>query len=94
VAPLEEALVNKLLLVLLVVAVAVAWWMRGRRRDRGPAGSDPARRPSAASRTRPSEPAAMLACSHCGVHLPEAEALFDASGRPYCNEAHRLAGPR
>ena len=40
------------------------------------------------------EVAAMLACTHCGLHVPKAEALFDAAGRPYCGEAHRLAGPR
>ena len=38
--------------------------------------------------------AAMLACAQCGLHVPKAEALFDAAGRPYCGEAHRLAGPR
>ena len=38
--------------------------------------------------------APMLACSHCGLHLPKTEAVFDAEGRPFCGEAHRLAGPR
>jgi len=28
------------------------------------------------------------------VHLPKTDALFDGGGRPYCGEAHRLAGPR
>jgi hypothetical protein len=28
------------------------------------------------------------------VHLQQADARFDAAGRPYCGEAHRLAGPR
>jgi uncharacterized protein len=41
-----------------------------------------------------SRAAPMIACSHCGVHLPKTEALFDAEGRPFCGEAHRLAGPR
>jgi uncharacterized protein len=36
----------------------------------------------------------MLACAHCGVHLPSADALRDAAGRAYCSDAHRLAGPR
>jgi len=36
----------------------------------------------------------MLACAHCGVHLPQAEAQMDVAGRPYCGEAHRLLGPR
>ncbi len=36
----------------------------------------------------------MLACAHCGVHLPQADARLDAAGRPYCSDAHRLLGPR
>jgi uncharacterized protein len=56
----------------------------GRRRDgKGPP-------PGAA----PPPPQPMLACAHCGVHLPRAEALMDPAGRPFCTEAHRLAGPR
>jgi uncharacterized protein len=39
-------------------------------------------------------PQTMLACVHCGVHLPKADALFDVGGKPYCSEAHRLQGPR
>jgi uncharacterized protein len=35
----------------------------------------------------------MLQCSHCGIHLPRAEALLDERGA-FCTEAHRLAGPR
>ncbi|MBS0305367.1 MAG: hypothetical protein JSR43_08310 [Proteobacteria bacterium] len=82
----------KYLLVLLVIGVAVAWLAGARRRDlgarRGAGGSrERARRPGA-------EPATMLACAHCGVHLPQPDALFDAAGRPYCSEAHRLGGPR
>jgi uncharacterized protein len=39
-------------------------------------------------------PAAMHACAHCGVHLPHADMQADNSGRLFCSEAHRLAGPR
>jgi hypothetical protein len=35
----------------------------------------------------------LLACAHCGVHLPQAEARMDVAGRPYCSDAHRLLGP-
>lgn len=38
-------------------------------------------------------PPKMVACAHCGVHLPGPEASFDAEGRSYCGEAHRVAGP-
>ncbi|GMV46868.1 MAG: hypothetical protein AMXMBFR66_22660 [Pseudomonadota bacterium] len=81
----------KYLVLLLVVGVALAWLSIARRRSRGERGGAPgAGRRAGAHR---SEPTAMLACVHCGVHLPRPEALFDAAGRPYCSEAHRLAGP-
>jgi uncharacterized protein len=82
----------KWLLVLAVLALALAWWTIGRRGGRGGRHDAPGS-PSAAGRQR-AEPATMLACAHCGVHLPQPEALIDAGGRPYCSEAHRLAGPR
>ncbi len=78
----------KYLLVLAVLLVA-AWLFFGRRR---PPVVPPAKRqkppPPAAA------PQAMLACVHCNVHLPQADALMDVAGRPYCSEAHRLLGPR
>ncbi|HEX5747063.1 MAG TPA: PP0621 family protein [Archangium sp.] len=80
----------KYLLLLLVVGV-VLFLMFGRRRkpdeDRPDAGDRPAAR-------RPGEAATMLACAHCGVHLPRDDAVLDAAGRAYCGEAHRIAGPR
>jgi uncharacterized protein len=85
---------GKILLLLGVLVVALAWWALGRKRDAGDAGdvgAPPARRRGASRRDAP---AAMLACAHCGLHLPQPEAQFDADGRPYCSEAHRLAGPR
>ena len=81
----------KYLILLLVIAV-VGWLMIGRRR-RPPDGGKPAPKPSA-PKSAESTPQAMLACVHCGVHLPQAEAVQDAAGRPFCSEAHRLAGPR
>lgn len=35
----------------------------------------------------------MVACAHCGVHLPASLALV-ARGQAYCSEVHREAGPR
>lgn len=32
----------------------------------------------------------MLTCAHCGVHLPESEAVL-ADNRVYCCDAHRVA---
>jgi uncharacterized protein len=84
----------KYLVLLLVLAVAVAWLALSRRR-RPPAAPPPKPAPEEADPPGPAAtPARMLACVHCKVHLPEGDALFDASGRPFCSEAHRLAGPR
>ena len=73
----------KYLIVLLVVAV-VLWLLL---RSRKPA------RPVARSVAPEAAAQAMLQCSHCGVHLPRAEALVDERGA-FCTEVHRLAGPR
>ena len=75
----------KYLLLLLVVGV-VLFIMFGRSRKAPEEGHPVTRRPKEAS--------PMLACAHCGVHLPRDEAVLDAAGRPYCGDAHRIAGPR
>jgi uncharacterized protein len=36
----------------------------------------------------------MLACAHCGVHLPSTDALLNEANQPFCSEAHRQAGAR
>jgi uncharacterized protein len=35
---------------------------------------------------------AMVACAHCGLHVPTAEAV-ERDGRSYCSAAHRDLGP-
>jgi uncharacterized protein len=72
----------KYLIVVLVVAV-VLWLLL---RSKG-------ERPAARAAPGKALPEAMLQCSHCGIHLPRAEALLDERGA-FCTEAHRLAGPR
>lgn len=58
------------------------------RRERGnPSAKTPTPRPPQR------EAEQMLQCAHCGVHLPEGDALRDEQGRPYCSPAHRRAGP-
>ena len=77
------------LLILLVLIGAAVWWLGSRRGPRPPpAGPDkPAPPPAAKAQT-------MMACAHCGVHLPQQDTVVDAADRPFCSEAHRLAGPR
>ena len=90
----------KYLLVLIVVVLGL--WVLLRKRGGGALGTGtgkgsgsgsepPAAKPRPTARL---EPAAMVACAHCDLRLPEGEAQFDALGRPFCSEAHRLAGPR
>ncbi len=75
----------KLLLLLVVLGLAF-WLLFGRRRGRGG--------PVRGDRPDGDDAVPMLACAHCGLHLPRDEALHDAQGRAYCGEAHRDAGPR
>ncbi len=70
-------------LLLLGVVLAVLWLLRQARRK----SLEPTRPPTAGQ--KPASPAEIVACSHCGVHLPRSEALTGASGRLYCGTAHR-----
>lgn len=67
-------------LVLIVVVLVVLWLLRPRQRIRDDA--PPREREVAA------EP--MVACQHCGVHLPSSDALPGRDG-VFCGEAHRAA---
>jgi uncharacterized protein len=71
---------SKLLLVLLVIALvgAIAWTWRRQREGLG--------------RDRAPRLRAMVACAHCGLHIPASEALM-LDDRPYCSAGHRDAGP-
>jgi uncharacterized protein len=83
----------KYLLVLLVVALALWLMFRGRGSNR--VGGDDAERrqaDSAKGGTQAKKPTPMLACAHCGLHLPRGDALLDAQSRPYCSSEHRDAG--
>jgi uncharacterized protein len=39
-------------------------------------------------------PERMVACTHCGIHLPESESLSDDDRRSYCCEEHRRLGSK
>lgn len=32
----------------------------------------------------------MVQCVHCGVHIPQSEAIIGRSGTVFCSEEHRL----
>ena len=42
---------------------------------------------------KPASPQEMVACAHCGLHLPRDEATLDGD-HAFCGEAHRRAGVR
>lgn len=73
--------------VIFVVAIVLLLWLVfGRRRVRRDAPPPPPHPPASGAE-------GMVACAHCGVHLPRSEAVVDGV-RPYCSDAHRIAGPR
>lgn len=70
----------KFFLVLAVCLLGVWLWRSGR--GAGHASQDNTQhRP-------PSDASSMIACKHCGLHLPETEALKGQRGM-YCSLAHR-----
>ena len=76
--------------LLLLAVIAIGFWMLNKRL-RGPASPPPAAGP--AKKRASQAPAAMVACAHCGLHLPAADAVREGE-HPYCSEAHRRLGPR
>lgn len=67
--------------IVLAVVLVVVWRWRGARSS--------AVAHKQADHSHPSAPPAdMVACRHCGLHLPSTDALPGRKG-PYCSTAHR-----
>ena len=81
----------KYLLVLLVVGFGL-WTLISRLRGGGVAKRRPDAKPAAQPDAKQGSPVAMVACAHCGLHLPAADAL-PAGQRLYCSDGHRRLGP-
>lgn len=73
----------KYLLVLAVVMVAFYVWRNNRVTDRSTPRPPPPPTPDS-SRL----PVVMVACQHCGTHLPQGDTVQGAMG-PYCSTDHR-----
>ena len=69
-------------LLLIVAILALLWLLRGSRRGAKP--------PPVAKPAPPDELQAMVSCAHCGIHLPQNEAL-PGRGGVFCGEPHRSA---
>lgn len=68
-------------LFLLLVILAVLWAIqRGQNRNKPVSRKDSA----------PATPANMVSCAHCGIHLPQEEAVKGEKGL-YCGTEHRAA---
>jgi len=73
------------LLFFVALGALVVWWLFGRVRR-----VEPRKGP----KTKPAVGAEeMVACAHCGVHLPRTDAVTDDT-HPYCGDEHRRLGPR
>lgn len=85
-------------LVLLLVIIAVAWWLqRDKPRADRPGSPPPSPGPGQGQGSEPGAghtPAVMVACAHCGLHLPRTEALPGPDGQVFCSDLHRAAGAR
>lgn len=75
----------KYLLVLGVVLFAIWLWRHNRATE---ARDQEAQRPP--PKPQPPTVAHMVACAHCGVHLPQQDAVLGQRGT-YCSLAHRQA---
>jgi len=73
----------KYLVLLVVLVIAIGIWRSRRATDAAP---------SQAPQPPRALPQDMLACAHCGVHIPRSEALVLGS-QAYCCPEHRRLGP-
>ncbi|MBA4741541.1 MAG: hypothetical protein H2060_02385 [Azoarcus sp.] len=73
-------------ILILILLLILYWWARRALADRH------RRKPGKRKGTK-TGPERMLACEHCGVHIPESEGVQDASGF-YCSDEHRRLGVR
>lgn len=82
-------------IVVVIVAVLLLVWLllgSSRRRAKDARRDDAAAAPAPRS-GKPAQVEGMVACAHCGVHLPGSLALRHG-GQVFCSPAHREAGAR
>jgi uncharacterized protein len=67
--------------LLLVLVIVVVWRL-----------AQGVRRKNAARQVPPAAPGQMVSCSHCGIYLPQSEAVAEDGKFFCCAEHRRLAG--
>jgi uncharacterized protein len=72
-------------LFFVALGALVVWWLFGRTRRVAPRDGPSPKAGSGAEE--------MVACAHCGVHLPRTDAVGDDQ-HLYCGDEHRRLGPR
>lgn len=65
--------------LLWLAILGVVWWVWSKRKAAADAGPE---------KRDDRQPEKMVTCAHCGVHMPESDAIDD-NGLSYCCEAHR-----
>jgi uncharacterized protein len=75
-------------LVILVLALAVIWLWRGKRRASLAEKARQQKPPQSSGRTGALRTTEVIACDVCAVHMPLSEALTGGRG-VYCSESHR-----
>jgi uncharacterized protein len=85
----------KILIFLLAVLFGVWLWRKNRlnalkEKKEKEAEQTAANSPQTANKQTSLQPSPMLACQHCGVHMPESDMLKGKAGS-YCSAAHRQA---
>ena len=73
--------------VLIIVVLAIVWFIRGGARRDTHAGNERRSRDSSAP---PGAPQDMVQCPVCLVHLPRGDALPGPKGQLYCCAEHRV----
>jgi uncharacterized protein len=77
-------MIKWLLTIGIVVLILMLWFGKGRGGGASHTG---------ATRRRSPGPQPMVSCAHCGLHLPQPDALEGEGGRHYCSAEHRRLGP-
>jgi uncharacterized protein len=79
------------ILLLVAIALLAFFWIRKMLRAGDSSGKKPAQ--PAQSDQVGDRPQDLIACHHCGLHFPQADALLK-DGRTYCCDDHAKAGPK